>query len=325
MEDKLMRRESALAAIAVYLTSDEVVDMDDERTSQALTEIAFSTGHLVLPDPVFVRRAPGEPELAVVGLPDGMGLALYDLREPGTEPLLLTPWTAGLQQVYVTWGDDEAGVNYLTTGIDGETRAHFLLVLFDDEGEQSWRVGWYSDEARNWWLNGLQGQLEVAPDLSQLTLVGQSDGTTLMFEEGPSGIRRTFETTWERQGAVYSLSPGPADFESNQAWMWEVAQPSPYATLIEFLERLREEDEGGASRLATSSVHALTAVQLGLPAPVRRYTVLELTEDRIIFGDEAGAYEAAFIPPQRDGEKWLIVDVVPLPEAVPELHITGAE
>ena len=38
--------------------------------------------------------------------------------------------------------------------------------------QPGWQVTWYSDEVRNWWLNGFQGQLEVAPDLSQLSLVG---------------------------------------------------------------------------------------------------------------------------------------------------------
>ena len=109
-----------------------------------------------------------------------MGLALYDQRQPGGDALLLTPWTAGLQSVFVTWGEDEAGVNYLTVGQDGWTRAHYLLAMREDGGP-GWRVTWYGDENRNWWLNGFQGQLEVASDLSRLTLLGLSDGTTIAF------------------------------------------------------------------------------------------------------------------------------------------------
>lgn len=313
MEDALTRREATLAAVAAYLGEPHVMDMDDQSASQDLTNLAFSTGRLVLPDPAFVRRAPGDPKLAVVGLPDGMGLALFDLRQPGSEPLLLTPWTASLQSVFVTWGDEEAGVNFLTAGEDGRTRAHFLLAMRDDDAPD-WRATWYGDENRNWWLNAFQGQLEVAPDLSRLTLAGLSDGTTIAFDEGAGGVQRTFETTWERQGPVYVLAPDPADYESHQEWLWAVAQPGPYATLIEFLERLRNEDEGGASRLATSSVQALTAAQLGLNLPPRRYTVLEQRGDSIVFEDEVGRYEITFIPPPRDGEKWLVGDVVPLTE-----------
>jgi len=310
MEDRLMRREAVLLATGVYLNDDTIVGMDDESVSQALTELAFSTGRLVIPDPAFVRRAPGEPRLAVVGLPDAIGLALYDQRQPGTEPLLLTPWTAGLASVFVTWGQEEAGVNYLTVGKDGQTRAHFLLVIRGDDGQ--WRVTWFSDEVRNWWLNGLQGQLEVTSDLSRLTLVGQSDGTTIVFDEGESGVRRSFHTTWERQGPVYVLTPDPSEYPSHQEWLWAVAQPDPYATLVEFLERLRNEDVGGASRLATSSVQGLTAVQFDLDSPGRRYVVLDQTADGIIFGDEFGRYQMTFTPPARDGEKWLVGDVGPV-------------
>ncbi|MEJ2149444.1 MAG: hypothetical protein P8Z40_08170, partial [Chloroflexota bacterium] len=148
VDDPFERRERVLVATEVFLRSTDVQQADDRAASATFTEIAFSSQRLRLRDPGFIRRSGA---LAVVGLPDGLGMVLYDLSQPPGDGLLeLTRWTVGLSALEVDWGQDEFGVSYATLGNDQAIRVHFLLAT---RAETGWQVAWPGDEEAGWWFN----------------------------------------------------------------------------------------------------------------------------------------------------------------------------
>jgi hypothetical protein len=306
------RREATLVAVGGWLRDPSVRAMDDEAASAQLTELAFSSGRLVFGDPAFVRR-PGRPSLAVVGLPDALGLYLYDLDALSAEPLELSGWTAGLNAVYVTWAESNVGVTYFTLGNDRQTRAHFVLA---SEVGGRWQVAWFADEEPAWWFNARQAELTVSSDLQTLILTGEAQATTLVFDERGDVPRRRFAVVWERDEETPAYLPAsqPEDFPSRTEWLWSVAEPGPYAVLVEFLERLRLRDKG-ASQLAEGEV-VEAALALALDQPQRQYRVVDQTATRLIFRDSGGAYAASFRPAST-GARWRLTDIEPVAVATP--------
>jgi hypothetical protein len=141
VSDPLERQEAVREAAGRFLRDESLAPSDDETLAAYFTGVAYSSGTFVLGDPAYLSRG---DDAAVIGLPEGMGLWLYDLSAPASdEPLELSRWTAGLTALEVTWGADEAGITYATLGMDGVTRPQYLLVTRGDDG---WRVSWRSDE-----------------------------------------------------------------------------------------------------------------------------------------------------------------------------------
>ena len=248
-------------------------------------------------------------DLAVVGLPQGYGLYFYDLAAPASStPLEISRWTVGLSAVDVIWKEDQVGVGYLTTGTDSLPRVHYALVVRADD---AWHLAWLSDEDPDWWLNAAGGALSIASDLSQLTVTGEAPRTTEAFYEQAGGPRRTFRLTWEHTLQGYALAPGPEGFASRQAWLWQSAVPAPYATLVEFIERLQIGDHKGAAALAADPALVEAAVDFGLQLPERRYQVVEAEADRIVFRDVKGSFVVTFRPPQDETGPWQIASLTP--------------
>lgn len=314
LDDPLARREAVIDA-AGRLLREQSLPVGDGDASAQFTELAFSSGALYLPDPGFIRQG---AEAAVAGLPDGLGLFLYDLNSDAP-PVEVSRWTVGLSALSVTWGDSEAGIAYSTLGDNGIERVHFALVTL---GEDGWQLSWLSDEAPDWWFNAVGGNLQVEPDLSRLAVVGQADDTTGVFYEIGDAPRRTFRVGWVREMDGYQLSPLVESYPSRVDWLHSVAEPSPYTSLVAFIERLQALDESGAARLVTDETLLNTAVDLGLHRSGRRYQIVSVEDDAITFRDLDGAYRAAFRPPGEGGGDWLIsvlsveesLEVQPTPE-----------
>ena len=307
------RLARTLDAIAAFLRDPNIRAVDDDRASQYLTDAAFSSERLIFADPVLARR---QNDIAIVGLPNAMGLYLFDLRaEPGSPPLELSHWTAGLNELTVTWGTAEAGISYTTLGSDNVTRVHYILARRIDG---RWKVTWFSDEQPDWWFNARDAVVAVAPDLSQVSVVGEAQGTTLaIIENGETELHRRFRLDWLREGDAYRMEPPLTSRQARQEWLWEVAEPGAYATLVEFLERLRLQDETGAGRLLASPTLMTTAYDLGLDWPERRYYVLIYDDPIIVFGDAIALYVATFTPPADESASWLIVNLKPLGAVLP--------
>ena len=49
---------------------------------------------------------------------------------------------------------------------------------------------------------------------------------------------KTRLSNWSESISGYRMTPATAAFDDRREWYWAAAVPSPYATLVEFLERL---------------------------------------------------------------------------------------
>jgi hypothetical protein len=116
-------------------------------------------------------------------------------------------------------------------------------------------------------------------------------------------------------------------YPHREAWLWDIAQPSAYATLIEFLERLRlprYKDED-LLPLVTGQEVIDDARAFGLYLPERRFTMLAYDENIVVFRDRRGAFVATLQAPSAAGDGWLVTSIRPLgageggpePEATP--------
>ena len=306
-EDPLQRRESVIEATELFLRDASIQQSDDEIASAYFNQVAFSSGKLTLTEPAVIQR---RQALAVVALPDGMGLYLYNLDEPaGSPPLEITRWLVGLHTIQVVWGDDIIGIGYRTTGSDSVTRVSFVLLSAQNA---RWDVAWHTDYQPEWWFNAYNATLEIAPDLSTVVVVGEAYNTTEATYELTGSPLRTFRITWSREDAEMRMSPPESAYPTRQQWLWSTAEPSAYATFVEYLERLQGNDADGASGLVRTGSVTRTAREFGLHFPGRRYQVLSYDETHITFRDLQAAFIMSLSPPTSDRPQWQITDIRPL-------------
>lgn len=301
------RREAILAAVEVFLRDSSMRQLDDSLSSSRLTEITFQSGQPIFADPVFVRR---QGTLVVVGLPDGLGLYLYDLSiAPGTRPLQLSPWTVGLNSVDVVWAGNELGVSYMTVGSDQVFHAHCVVGI---KSEIGWRVMWFSDEQPDWWFNARNATISVAPYLSRLTVIGEAENGTAVFREEGDVPRRAFKTEWLRDQEHYELTPAIGSQRDRHDWVWQAAMPSAYSTLVEFVERVRLHDTQGAVQLVSDPSIVTAAFSFGVHLPDVQYTVTTYEQGSITFQSPQGTFVATFQAPTTDAAPWVITSLQPL-------------
>jgi hypothetical protein len=305
VEDPNSRRDAVLQAVQRFLRDEGVRNLSDAEASLMLTEIAFSSERLVLTDAAMVAR---DGERAVVGLPDGLGLYLYDLGDTSASPLELSHWTVGLSRLRASWGETEVGVVYTTLGNDGAMQAHFVLAV----KESAWIVAWIGDETPDWWFNARNAAVVVAPDRSLLLVKGEALNTTQVFSEPSDGPLRTFHMEWQRTENSYQPEFPVPPYGSREAWLWAAAEPSPYATLVEFIERLQLGDEDGALALASRPAVVADAISFGVYLIGRQYEVIGYDEERIVFRDIQGTFVASFRQSLSGEAQWLITDIAPL-------------
>jgi hypothetical protein len=299
------RREIVLSATGAFLREADP-QLSDEVLSAEYTTLAFACNCLSQPMPALIDR---QDALAMISLPDGLGLYLYDLDSGDDVPVLeLSRWTVGLNALQVSWGGDEIVAGYSTQGSDGLSRVHALLAVKDESG---WRTAWAGDEEPGWWFNAVGGQLNLAPDRSVLTVSGSAEETTQAFYEEPGVNLRVFDVNWQREGNSYVTAPPMPQYSGRTEWLWEVAEPSPYATLVEFVERLQAGDVEGAGGLVSDQEVLSAAADFGLALPERRYQVLSIDGAQIVFRDLQGTFVADFKPPGGDHDKWLITGIYP--------------
>jgi hypothetical protein len=306
--DPAARLESVLSATGAFLLDEMIRQTDDTIAASYYSSIAFSSGQLTRPEPARLAR---HNDLAVIALPEGLGLYLYELDgDTVSQPQMLSRWTLGIESLRVTWQPDASGVAYSTRGGDNLARPHFILIV---RGTGGWQSAWNGDEVAGWWFNAEGGVLTVAEDLSWLEMTGPAEATTDAFYElSPDSPRRTFRIRWHRQLDSYEMVVRPDAYGQRREWLWQVAEASPYATLVEFVERMQVGDEDGAAALTTGADVVQAAEDFGLTLYERRFQVASMEEDRIVFRDVQGTLVALFSPPEATGAPWCIRALAPL-------------
>jgi hypothetical protein len=174
-------------------------------------------------------------------------------------------------------------------------------------------VAWLGDDQADWWFNAHNATLTIAPDRSRLVLTGEALSSTLVFAEAPGSLSRVFRLEWEREGNTYRLLLPPSGYPSRQAWAWNVAEPGPYATLVEFVERMVMNDADGAAKLVTHPDVIADATAYGFYLPGRQFEVLSNEARRIVFRDRQGTFVADFRTElSEEGTVWKISSLAPL-------------
>ncbi len=315
VEERPARLQAVLTLMPAFLDDLSLRNASDQAASTLLTDIAFSSRQMTFTDRAFIRRY---EDLAIVGLPDAMGVYFVDrARGVNRSAELISRWTAGLDSMEITPRDRDVGLVYTTLGLDHATRAHFALLRRTDAG---WGTAWFSDDTPDWWFNAVNAQIALAPDLSKVTLVGDAAGTTPVFLESGNVPRRRFRVGWVRTDNHYDQSPSMGGAANRQSWLWHIAEPSAYSTLVEFVERLRNRDFKGAAGLVTDSSIVVTAQSFGLYLPENTYTVTAYDMQRIAFQGRQGAFVAIFQPPAPGSPpdtRWLISSIEPAGLASP--------
>ena len=310
--DPAIRIDEVISATNAFLRSPEIQSISDEQASESFTDIAFSSGQIVFPDPAFIRR---NNNLAVVGLPDGLGIYLFDLSPDSPTPVKLSEWTVGLSALNTIWGDTEFGLSYITYGNDDLARVHFMLVT---NLESQWQIAWFSDDNPDWWFNAFDATLSVSITLDRLIVTGKTQNLTEPFYSDIDLPSRDFEIEWLRQeDDTYLISPPVGAYPHLQAWTWANAQPSAYTTLVEFIERLQRSDDNDLETLVTDPAVIESAISFGLNLPERRYQLTVSDEQTFILRDRQGAFTISLTPPITPGDNWQIVSILPLGAASP--------
>lgn len=310
--DRDTRQQEVLSLTRGFLADVQSRGTTDEAASALLTDIAQAS-HPLLNNPAIIQR---QDKRVIVGFPDDLGLVLYDMSTPpDTPPLELSPWTAGLSTIQVTWQPDAIGVLYFTVGADQATTAHYVLA---EQSRGSWRVGWFGDEDPDWWFNTRNATVTVSPDLQILKVTGEADHTSPAFDEVAGSPHRTFSVEWHKLPSGYAMSPQPASDAERTSWLWQIAVPSPYATLVEFIERIRINDMAGAGKLVADPAVVSAAFSFGLNFPENRFQVTDFNPTRITIISVRGTFIVSIKPPSEGADRpWLISALSPLGAAPP--------
>ena len=300
-------QESAFQALGLYLSLPEIEEMSEEEIANELFSLSQEVGVETGVMGVDLLRV--EPTLYLVKF------GLYPLA-------LFWGQEAPLKYFVVTEGDtitearvrrDELGVIFAYVGASTVT-PDFILLRGEEDG---WRKVWPSDSEpwRDLWITADGGVSFAAGDLSLLRMEGSSWGVFLEedpFFECHACAHRFFDVLWERQGDKYvpqvTLPPDAPYYDR----LWEITQPNPYASLFEFLRRLRASDEPGALQLSGDPSVIEEAKALGLEDGAVTYMVEWGPESQATLSfsteDLTRRFVATFMQPS-EGEHWLLTDI----------------
>jgi hypothetical protein len=307
-QDLESAQEVAFQALALYLSLPEIEEMSEKEIADALFSLGEEAG----------------VEMGVLGV-DLLRVepTLY-LVKFGLYPIALFWGQAGtpFDWYSVAEGDaisdarkvgDEMGIIFAYIGASTVT-PDFILLRREEGG---WQKVWPSapEPWRELWMTADGDVSFAAQDLSLLRMEGSSWGVFL--EEAPffechACPHRFFDLLWERQGDKYLPQvtlPLDAPYYDR---IWEITQPSPYASLFEFLRRLRAGDEAGAMQLTSDPSVVEEAKALGLGDPAADYMVEwePAPEDTLLFSTEdlTKKFAATFVQPS-EGKHWLLTDI----------------
>lgn len=308
-QDLESAQEVAFQALALYLSLPEIEEISEKEIADALFSLGQEAG----------------VEMGVLGV-DLLRVepTLY-LVKFGLYPIALFWGQAGtpFDWYSVTEGDaisdarkvgDEMGIIFAYIGASTVT-PDFILLRRE---ENDWRKVWSSDQEpwRELWITADGHVSFAAQDLSLLRMEGSSWGVFLEgdpFFECHACPHRFFDLLWERRRDKYLPQvtlPLDAPYYDR---IWEITQPSPYASLFEFLRRLRAGDEAEALRLTSDPSVVEEAKALGLDDTAVVYLAQGepgQPEDTLLFSTEdlARKFAATFAQPS-EGEHWLLTDI----------------
>jgi hypothetical protein len=203
---------------------------------------------------------------------------------------------------------DELGLIFAQMG-SGAANPAFLLLRRHSAG--GWDTLWSAAGQREWICT--DGSISFSDEgLSQLRLIGSSfgldSGKDEVFSECHACPHRTLVSLWERRGDEYYRASELAPDALRAERLWEMTEPSPYASLYEFTRRLRAGDQPGARSLAVSDLSLQQAQEHDLASKGVRLAVTGAEGNRVDFAaGETGRRLTAELAYQ-DG-RWLVLSI----------------
>lgn len=301
-------QESLFQALALYLSLPEMEEMSEEEIADELFSLGEEAGVEMWVMGVDLLRV--EPTLYLVKF------GLYPIAlfwgQAGT-PFDCYPFTEGDAILDARLVGDEMGIIFAIIGASSVNPYYLLLHRVDPGWERVWPTE--LEPRDDLWI-ATDGEISFASDdLSLLQVKGSSflvDYPEEIFLECHVCAHRFFDVQWARQGDNYlpqvTLPPNAPYYDR----LWEITQPSPYASLFEFLRRLRAGDEAEALELVAEPPVLDQAVALGLDDPAMTYMAgwEPAPEDTFVFSTEdlTREFVATFIQPG-EGEHWLLNDI----------------
>ncbi len=131
------------------------------------------------------------------------------------------------------------------------------------KNKSEWNVCWTPKGQRDW--IDVDGETKfLKDDLSIIQVKGTSFALAVqsatkpekdeVFSEGHIGMHRFFVGIWEKRGDAYiRRTKLPPDRPFNDR-LWEMTEPSDYATYFEFLRRLRNGEDERAAELSSKTI-----------------------------------------------------------------------
>jgi len=315
------QEELVVKAISIYLALPESDKSSQEQLADEFAILAQEAGLDISVFGVDLLRVRSDPPLYLVRMgyfplylfwgEEGEPLDYYRAAEG--EPLDYYRAAEGEDIEEARLVGDELGVLFAHVGASTVTPDFILLRREEDD----WRKVWSSDQEpwRDLWMTADGHVSFAAGDLSLLRMEGSSWGVFLEedpFFECHACPHRFFDVMWERQGNEYLPQVTLPLDASYYDRLWEITQPSPYASLFEFLRRLRAGDEAGAMQLTSDPLVVEEAKALGLGDPAVTYEVAwgPAPEDTLLFSTEdlTREFVATFVQPS-EGEHWLLTDI----------------
>ena len=307
-QDLESAQEVAFQALALYLSLPEIEEISEKEIADVLLSLGQESGVEMGVMGVDLLRV--EPTLYLVKF--------------GLYPLALFWGQAGTPFDYypVTEGDaisdarkvgDEMGIIFAYIGASTVT-PDFILLRREEAG---WTRVWPTElEPRGDLWIATDGEITFASDdLSLLQVRGSSflvDYPEEIFFECHACAHRFFDLLWERQGDKYLPQVTLPVDASYYDGLWEITQPSSYASLFEFLRRLRAGDEAGALQLTSDPSVVEEAKALGLDNTTATYMVELEPEpgETLLFSTEdlTKKFAATFVQPS-EGTHWLLTDI----------------
>lgn len=265
--DTVHENGKVLKAISLYLRMIDRRDMSEDEKTMRLAHLFTKAGWTEWVPVMKIKRLKSTLYLVGIGYAFGTQPSSLYVFYDSSYKKIATGENGLINVIDYRMVGDELGVIF--NRVPGSTAFEPDFALLRKE-KGKWNVQWTPEGQREW--IAMDGEIKfLKADLSLIQVRGTSFALQSaiqaskeeVFCEGHASAHRFFIGIWEKQGEAYlrktKLPPNVPFYDK----LCEMTEPSPYATVFEFLRRLRIGEDGGAAELSGEMI-VKKAKELGL-------------------------------------------------------------